>query len=122
MLLDIPFYALIWTGFFMTLTRKGSVYLRKKFDNDADAPNSKSVWTPRFLLRNGQGFLLGQFTGSYIVWAITNIMLGMPVPLVSMISALMREVGLCCLVIKCLDWSYQLDDEPEEDQEDSYFI
>jgi hypothetical protein len=34
----------------MTLTRKGSMYIRKQFDSDADAPNRESIWTPRFIL------------------------------------------------------------------------
>ena len=102
-------------------SRKGSVYLRKKFDSDADAPSSESVWTPRFLVLNGTDFLLGFTTASYVVLAIADITLGTHVPLVSLISAFLVEVGLCCLLIKCFDWGHQPDDEPEEDQEDSYF-
>ena len=122
--MDIPFYAVIWVGFVTALTRKGSLYLRKKFDNDADAPNSESVWTGRFLILNGVGFLLGLTTGSYTVWIIVDIKLGTPVPLVSLLSALLMEVGLCCLIIKSFDWGHKPeDDETEEDQEDpSYFI
>ena len=39
--LDLAFYAVVCVGFAMTLTRKGSVNLRKKFDNDADAPSQQ---------------------------------------------------------------------------------
>ena len=125
--LDVAFYAFVLVGFAMTLIRKGgSLYLRKKFDNDADAPNREAVWTPRFLFLNGISFLLGLATGK-IIWTIVDIKLGTPVPRVTLLSALLMEVGLCCLIIKCFDWGQKspctaLDDEPEEDQQDSFFI
>jgi hypothetical protein len=124
--IDIAFYALVWVGFSATVTRKGSTCIRKKFDNDADAPDSESIWTPRFLGLNGIAFLLGLDAGSYTVWTITDIALDMPVPLAPLLSALLIDVvGLCCLMIKCTDRGRErstADDEPEEDQEDSFFV
>ena len=124
--LDVAFYAIVWVACAMTLTRKGSMYMRKKFDNDADAPNSESVWTARFLYLSGTGFLIGLFVGSYGAWAIVDIALGMPVPLALIFSILLVDVGLCCLMIKCFDWYQELslaeEDEPEEDQEESFFV
>jgi len=120
------FYILIVVGFVMTLTRKGSTYMRKKFDSDAHAPKSESVWTPRFLVLNGVIFLSGISTGSHVAWAIIFTVLGMsnPPPL----GHLLHQLGSCCLMFKCYDWGdddelWTTDDEPEEDQEeDSFFV
>jgi hypothetical protein len=129
--IDIAFYALIWVGYFAILTREGSAYMRKKFDDDADALDSDSVWTPRFLVLSGIGFLLGVVAGSYGTWAIVDIALGMTVPLAPLSALLMDVVarhlvvGLCCLMIKCTDRGRErstADGEPEEDQEDSFFV
>ena len=57
--MGIALCSILWGGCAMSLTQKGSMYMRKKFDNDADAPNSESVWTPRFLLLSGNFVLLG---------------------------------------------------------------
>jgi hypothetical protein len=119
--IDIVFYPIIWGGFVTALlTRKGSMYLRKKFDNDADAPNTESVWTERFLFLSGVGFLFGVIVGSYTAWAIVDIELGMPVPLSPLISILFMDGFLCCLMIKCFDWGHQAPEE--EDDEDSFFV
>ena len=100
--MNIPFHAVIWVVFVMTLTRKGSVYLRKKFDNDANhAPNSESVWTPRFLLLNGICFLLGLTTGSYTVWAIAAIMLGTPVLEYCAFCGAVRHETTFAIVAEC---------------------
>ena len=120
---------ILWVISFMTLTRKGSLYMRKKFDNDADAPNSESVWTPRSLFLSGNGFLLGFIAGSYVAWIVVeDIVLGRPFPAVALVfSSLLVNVGFCCFTIKCVDWHHQElctaeGDEPEEDQEDSSFL
>ena len=124
---DIAFCTLIWVGCFMMMTRKGSMYMRKKFDDDAHAPNSESVWTPRFLFVNGIGFHLGALSGSYGILAIVDVTLGMPVSLWPLLCSLLVDVGICWLTIKCFDWwighSIRHDDDPEGDQEeDSFFI
>ena len=121
---DIAFFAILWVTFAMALTRKGSLYMRKKFDHDADAPNSESVWTPRFLFLNGNCFVLGGIVGTYVAWVIVYIELGMPVPLALMLSLLLVDVGLSRLMIKCFDWYHELntvDNEPEENQEQTFF-
>jgi hypothetical protein len=122
--LDIALYSIIWGGFIMALTRKGSMYMRKKFDNDADAPNTESVWTPRFLLLSGTGFLFGLLVGSYTAWAIIDFKLGWPLPLTPLIFTLLMDVGRCCLMIKCFDWGHEITTyyELEEDDEDSFFV
>ena len=121
--LDVAFYAIVWVACAMTLTRKGSMYMRKKFDNDADAPNSESVWTPQFLFLNGNCFLLGVIAGSYVAWDFVLIALGVPVPLALVFSSLLLDVGICCLMIKSFDWHQELwTVEEEDDQEDSFFV
>ena len=127
----IAFYTLVWVGFVMTQTRKGSTYMLKKFDNDDahHAPKSaeSSVWTPRFLVVNGAFFLNGINSGLHVALTILNIALGMSIPL-----PLGPLLVSCCLMglIKCYDrdddddelWTAD-DDEPEEDQEeDSSFV
>ena len=123
--IDIAFHILIWLGFVMALTRKGSTYMRKKFDNDADAPNSESVWTPRFLIVKGISFLVGISSGFHGAWAIYYLALGMPnsPPL----SPLLVQVGSCYLMLKCFDSGHDHElctayDEPEEDQEEDLFF
>jgi hypothetical protein len=122
--IDLAVYSIIWGGFLMTLTRKGSMYMRKKFDNDADAPNTESVWTPRFLFLSGIGVLLGVIAGSYTAWVIIDIELGFPVSLTPLFSTLLMDVGLCYLMVKCFDWGHAANayDEPEEDDEDSFLV
>ena len=124
---NVAFHALVWVAFVMLMTRKGSMCMRKKFDDHADAPTSESVWTPRFLFVSGTGFHLGIISGSYGTWVIVDIVLGMPFPLAPLLCLLLVNVGLCCITIKCFDWGYEPstgddDDEREEDQEDSFFI
>jgi hypothetical protein len=124
---SIALSVLVWGGFVMTLTRKASMQMRKKFDNDADAPNSEFIWTPRFFFRSTIGFHLGLVVASF-GWAIVDIELGIPASLASLLSPLLPDVGLCCLMIKffeCFDWVDDpftaADDDPEIDQEDSLF-
>ena len=119
---DIAFHTLIWVGHLMTITRKGSMYMRKKFDNDAHAPKSESVWNVRFLFLSVMGFRFGFISGSYGAWAIFDITMGMPVSLVPLLCSFLVDMGLCCLMIKCFDWAHDpsiADDKPEED---SFFI
>ena len=121
----IAFFTLIcMMGFAMMATRKGSIYMRKKFDDDTDAPNSESVWTGRFLLISVMDFRFGFTTGCYATRAIFDIALGRPVSLVPLLC-LPVDLGLYYLMMKCFDWGHQLttaDDELEEDEEDSFFI
>ena len=117
-ILNIAFYTLILVGFFMMMTRKGSLYMRKKFDNDADAPDSESVWTAQFLIDNGLCLLLGINAGSFGTFAIMNIALGTSAPLVPLLCSFLVDVGSCYLMIKLFDWAHDpstADDEPEED-------
>jgi hypothetical protein len=124
--LDIVVYSIIWTAFIVALTRKGSMYMRKKFDNDADAPNTESVWTPRFLLLSGVGFLFGLLVGSYTAWAIVDVRMGMPLPLTPLIFTLLMDMGRCCLMIKCYDWGHDIrgyyDPDEDEDDEGVFFV
>jgi hypothetical protein len=128
---DTAFYTLFFGGFLMTLTRKGSMYMRKKFDNDADNPNSQTIWTPRFLVLTG--FLVGITGGSYAAWAIVVVKLGRPVPLAPLLCTLLVDVGRYCLMIKCFDSGRRpitaddddlLDEDQAGDQEedDSFFV
>jgi len=116
---DIVFFAILWVACAMSLTRKGSMYMRKKFDNDADAPNTESVWTQRFLFLSGIGVLLGVIAGSYTAWVIIDIELGFPVSLTPLFSTFLLDVVLCYLMVKGFDYAH---DEPEEDDDEDSFL
>jgi hypothetical protein len=123
--IKIIFYTLVWgIVFIMKVTKKGSMYLRKKFDNDADAPNSDSIWTPRFLVHSRLGFILGVIAGTSAAGAVINIGLGMPVPYMPLLYTLLMDTGLCCLMIKCFDWGHGPDPFSTEDasDDDSFFV
>jgi hypothetical protein len=122
--MDLAVYSIIWGGFLLTLTRKGSLYMRKKFDKDADAPNTESVWTQRFLFLSGSRFLLGVIAGSYTAFVIIDIELGFPVSFTPLVSTFLMDVGFCYLMVKCFDWGHAPNayDEPEEDDEDSFLV
>jgi hypothetical protein len=62
--MDVAFHGILWAGLFTALTRRGSMYTRKKFDIDAE--DAESVWTPRFLFLVGIEFLLGHIVGSAV--------------------------------------------------------
>ena len=122
-LVDTVFYTLVMLGIIVTMTRKGSMHMRKKFDNDAHAPNSESVWTPRFLFVNGIGFHIGAISGSYGSLAIIDsIVSGMPIPLVPLLCSVLVDVGLCCLMFKCFDSAHEPFSADDELEEDSFFI
>jgi hypothetical protein len=122
--IDFIFYTLVWgIVVVMTVTKKGSMHMRKKFDNDADAPNNDSIWTSRFLFHSGLGFLLGVIVGSCAAWTIIDAELGMPVPYMPLLYTLLMDTGLCCLMIKCFDWGHGPDPfstAPPDD--DSFFV
>ena len=119
--IDIAIFSIIsWGSYCMAGTRNKSMYMRKKFDNDADgAPNTESVWTKRYLLVSGIAFLHGFLIGSFIAWVIVDIKSGLPVPAVSLLFIILVHVGLCCLLVKCfaghgLTAAYD-EEEPEDD-------
>jgi hypothetical protein len=120
--IDIAVYSIIWGGFIAALTRKGSMYLRKKFDNDADAPNTESVWTPRFLFLSAIGFIFGLLLGSDIAWEIIDIKLGLPLSLAPLLFILLLNLGRCCFMIKCFDWIHEIKNPEEDDEDDSFFV
>jgi hypothetical protein len=117
--MDVLFYGIIWAGFLTALTRKGSLYMRKKFDNDADAPNTESIRTPRFLFIIGSGFLLGHLVGSNTAWTVMDMQLGMPLQLIPLlIFRLLTDVERCCLMVNFFDWGCaHLEDDEEEESE-----
>jgi hypothetical protein len=124
---DIVVYSMICGCFCMAVTRKGSMYMLKKFDNDADAPDTESIWTPRLLFHSEIVFLLGFLAGSYTAFAVIDIGLGKPLPLTLLIFTLLMDVGTCFLMLTCFEMVRReptaYDDEPEEeDNEDLYFV
>ena len=114
----------------MAVTRNKAMHMRKKFDNEADgAPKTESVWTERFLLLSETAFLQGLFIGSFTAWVMVYLMLGLPVPFVSLLFILLVHIGLCCLTAKYFDWVHALtavyeEEEPEDDgeEQDSFFV
>jgi hypothetical protein len=106
--MDLAIYSIIWGGFLWTLTRKGSLYMRKKFDKDAeDAPNNNTestVWTQRILFLSGIGVLLGVHAGTYTAWVIIEMIeLGFRVSFTPLVFTFLMDVGFCYLMVKCFN-------------------
>ena len=133
--LDIAILSLFSLGgYCMAVTRNEAMHMRKKFDNEADgAPKTESVWTERFLLLSETAFLQGLFIGSFTAWVMVYLMLGLPVPFVSLLFTFLVHVGLCCLTAKYFDWVHALtavyeeeeeEEEPEDDgeEQDWFFV
>jgi hypothetical protein len=119
--MDVAFYGIIWAVLFTALTRQGSMYTRKKFDIDADAPSPESVWTPQFLFTIAIVFLIGHIVGSYAAWAIVYMQLGMPLQLTPLLFRLLTDVGLCHLTVKWFDLGGEHPDDDDEDS-DAFFV
>jgi threonine/homoserine/homoserine lactone efflux protein len=103
------------------------MYMLKKFDNDADAPDTESIWTPPLMFRSEIVFYLGVFVGSHAAFTVIDIGLGKPLPLPLLIFTVLMDLGTCFLVLTWFQMDRRepaADDEPseEEDNEDSYFV
>jgi hypothetical protein len=105
--LDLAIYTAIWLMFFMyTITKSGSLYMRKKFDKDAANPNSGSIWTTRMLFIVGVYFLVGLLVGSFFPWVIVDLSMGMVISLNPLFRFMMIEFVIFIVMVKCFDLSH----------------
>jgi hypothetical protein len=121
--LDLAIYLAIWLAFMATITKSGSLYMRKKFDKDAANPNSGSIWTTRMLFIVGVYFLVGSIFGSFSLWMIVDLRMGMVIPLMPFFSTMMIDFVAFIFMVKCFDLShpstttsgYSVEQELEDD-------
>jgi hypothetical protein len=120
---DIGICIGIWSTFVYTTTKSGSLYMRKKLDQDVDTPaGANSIWTARMLFVVGIYFLVGVKVGTCSLWTIVHLRIGMVVPLTPLLMSVVVEIFLFYIMIKCFDWgragsSKSRGDEEEEDEE-----
>jgi hypothetical protein len=112
--LDLAIYVAIWLAFLYTTTKSGSLYMRKKFDNDAANPNSGSIWTTRMLFMFGVYFLVGLHAGAFSLLVIVDLFIGMAIPLMPLLRNMMMDFVTLFLIGKCFDWR-RVEQEPEDD-------
>jgi hypothetical protein len=120
--LDIVMYGIIWLTFMYTMTKSGSLYMRKKFDKDAANPKSGSIWTARMLFIVGIYVLFGAVVGSFALWMIADLRIGMVVPLMPLFNTVMIDFVLFLVMIKCFDCGHSGYTAEEELDDDSYFV
>jgi hypothetical protein len=128
----IAIYVGICLIFLYTMTKSGSLYMRKKLDQDVDTPaGANSIWTARMLFVVGIYFV-GVSVGSCSFWTIARLRMGMVVPLTPLLMTVVVEFSffyIFYIMIKCFeDWgragsSKSCGDEEEEDEEnDPFFV
>jgi hypothetical protein len=119
---DIAICIGIWSTFVYTMTKSGSLYMRKKLDQDVDTPaGANSIWTARVLFAVGIYFLVGVSVGSCSLWTIVDLRMGVVVP--SVIPLLMVEFSFFYIMIMCFDWGHagmSPGDEQEEEEEEDH--
>jgi hypothetical protein len=104
-----------WLTFGYTLTKSGSLSMRKKFDKDAATPNSGSIWTTRMLFIVGVYFLTGATIGSVSFRTGMALYIGVAIPWMPLFRAVMIDFATLLLTAKWFDWSRPIEQELEYD-------
>jgi hypothetical protein len=116
---DIAICIGIWSTFVYTMTKSGSLYMRKKLDQDVDTPaGANSIWTARVLFAVGIYFLVGVSVGSCSLWTIVDLRMGVVVPsLIPLLITGVVEFSFFYIMIMCFDWGHgkSAGDEKEEE-------
>jgi uncharacterized protein (DUF2062 family) len=118
---DIVICIGIWSTFVYTMTKSGSLYMRKKLDQDVDTPaGANSIWTARMLFVVGIYFLVGVSVGSFSLSTIVDLRMGMIVPLLTpWLMTVVVDFSFFYIMIKCFDWGHgKSGDEQEEEEEE----
>jgi hypothetical protein len=113
--LYVAIFISTWLTFGYTLTKSGSLSMRKKFDKDAATPNSGSIWTTRMLFIVGVYFLTGATIGSVSLRVGVALYIGMMIPWMTLFRSLMIDCGTLLLAAKWFDWSHPIEQELEDD-------
>jgi hypothetical protein len=128
-LVDIGIYLGLLLTFLCIRTKSGSLYMRKKLDQDVDSTTpagSNSMWTAHNLYVAGIYFWGGAIVATFSLWAIVDLSICMVVPYVAvvpLVRLLMTVVVIFLLfwiMIKSLDWGYNIKSgrEEQEDEEE----
>ena len=125
--LDLAMFVVIMLTFMNTMTKSGSLYMRKKFDReDAANAHSGSIWTPRMLIIVGIYFLFGVTVGmSVSLWVIVSLHKEVAIPLMPILYPLMIDFVFLFLVSVGFDWShsgYTTEQEELEDNDSSFVV
>jgi hypothetical protein len=115
--------------FVYSMTKSGSLYMRKKLDQDhVDTPaGANSIWTARMLCVVGIYLLVGVSVGSCSFWTIVDLRMGMVMVVPLLTPWLMTAVvdfSFFYIMIKCFDWGHGKggdEQEEEEEEEDDSF-
>jgi hypothetical protein len=117
--LHIAILIATWLTIMYTSTKSGSLYMRKKFDKDAANPNNSGsiIWTTRrMLFMFGVYFLVGVHAGSFSLWVIVNVCMGMVIPWNSLFLDIMIDFVTLLFMPKWFDcWSHPVEQELEDD-------
>ena len=115
----------IWSTVCYSRTRSGSLYLRKKLDQDVGRPaGSNLIWTARMSLLASLYFLSGYILGSCLFLVGVGVPMGMDVPFTFMLVTVLVDFVFSWLIFKCFDWVNNKSGEEQEDEEedDSFFV
>jgi hypothetical protein len=124
--LDIAIYVAIWLTFMCTITKAGSLYMRKKFDKDVANPDAGSIWTTQTLYIVGVYFVFGFIAGSFCLWITVTLCTEMMIPLKPLFTLMMIDFVAFLFVVKCFDWSHAIAASEyttkQKLEDDSYWI
>jgi hypothetical protein len=117
----------VWMTSIYTITKSGSLYIRKKFDKkDAPASNhprsgSSISWTKRILFFAGLYFAVGSLVGSTSLWMLMFFLRsGMVLPWPPVFSTVMIGWVFFLITLECFEWRSRswhqtTEDEPDDD-------
>jgi hypothetical protein len=104
-LLDFAIHVATWLAFMYTITKSGSLYVRKKFDKDAANPNSGSIWTTRMLLVAEICFHFGYIVGVSLWIMIVDLRKNTAIQLMPLLTSMMIDFFVFLAIVKCFDSS-----------------
>lgn len=123
--LDLALYVAIWLTYAYSITKSGSLYIRKKFDKDAADPSSGSIWTASMLFIAEICFLFGATIGCLSLLMIMALCTGMVETILVPFITMMIDLVLIFIAAKWFaPWicSGCSTTEEQELEDDSCFI
>jgi hypothetical protein len=104
-LLDFAIHVAIWLAFMYTITKSGSLYMRKKFDKDAANPNSGSIWTTRMLFVAEICFHFGYIVGLSLWIIVDSLRINTVIQLIPLLTSILIDFFVFLAMVKCFDSS-----------------
>lgn len=142
--LNLAIFVVIWLTTMYAITRSGSLYMRKTFDEDAAAnnPNEKksdagscsmiictTTRRRRMLFTLGIYFLFGASVGSFSLWMIVALRMRMVITLMPFCNIMMIDVVAFLITVKFFDWTSRssgctttVQEELLEDDDSSFVV